>query len=189
MTWDAATRLAPYAEALERGKLEPSEDVLHVSLGEKKLVHLRRLEGGGGWSLVEAYTCASGRRPPSCLEGSEGTPLGLHAVAEKYGEGAPPGMVFIGREATGERYWERADHGPEPRMFVTTRILRLRGLEPGHNAGPGVDSYERYIYIHGTTRPEAFPANLSAGCLTLLDDPLIALYGAVPLGSHVWIGE
>lgn len=72
-------------------------------------------------------------------------------------------------------------------MYVTTRILRLRGLEPGRNAGPGVDTYNRYVYIHGTCRPERFPENLSAGCLTLLDDDLIALYDAVPEGALLWI--
>lgn len=96
-------------------------------------------------------------------------------------------MVFIGREPTGQRYWERADAGPDQRMYVTTRILRLRGLEPGQNAGPGVDTFDRFVYIHGTCHPERFPENLSAGCVILLDDDLIALFDAVPEGSLVWI--
>ena len=178
---------APFREAGIRLQREVPEHVLLVALGEKKLAHWRRPEPSATHRCERVYTCASGLRPPSCVEGSEGTPLGLHEVAEKYGDEAPAGMVFIGREATGERYWERADAGPGQRMFVTTRILRLRGLERGRNAGPGVDSYDRYIYIHGTTRPEAFPANLSAGCLTLLDEPLRALYAAVPVGAWVWI--
>lgn len=167
--------------------MEPTEHVLLVSLGEKKLLHARRREGESEWAEMAAWTCASGKNPPSCRSGSEGTPWGLHVVEEKIGDGAPAGMVFIGREATGERYWERSDYGPDQRMFVTTRILRLRGLEPGLNAGPGVDSYERYIYLHGTTKPERFPENLSAGCLILLDEPLVALYDAVPAGTHLWI--
>jgi L,D-transpeptidase YbiS len=180
---------APYTNALERLKLEPSEDVLLVSLGEKKLWHGRRTKANGGWSLVSTYVCSSGKNPPSCVAGSEGTPLGLHTVAEKCGDGAPPGTVFVGRLSTGERYMDRDDYGPGQRMFVTTRILRLRGLEPGYNAGQGVDSLERFIYIHGTTRPERFPENLSAGCLTLLDGPLLELFAAVPVGTDVWIQE
>lgn len=178
-----------FAEALERLEMGPTDDVLVVSLGEKNLVHWRRSKTGGQWSQRARYDISSGRNPPSCREGSEGTPTGLHRVAEKYGDGAPAGTVFIARDSTGQRYWERDDFGPDQRMFVTTRILRLDGLEPGHNSGPGRDSFERYIYIHGTTKPERFPENLSAGCITLLDEPLIALFDTTPVGSLVWIAE
>jgi lipoprotein-anchoring transpeptidase ErfK/SrfK len=167
--------------------MEVTDDVLLAFLGEKKLEHWRRDPGVAHWRREAIYAVSSGKNPPSCVAGSEGTPWGLHCVAEKFGEGASAGTVFIGRVSTGERYFERQDAGPEQRMFVTTRILRLRGLEAGLNAGAGVDSYDRYIYIHGTTRPEQFPENLSGGCLTLLDEPLIELYGAVPEGSLVWI--
>ena len=34
---------------------------------------------------------------------------------------------------------------------VTTRILWLSGEEDGINKGGNVDSYQRYIYIHGTS--------------------------------------
>ena len=178
---------APYALALERLDLEPPEHVLLVSLGEKNLRHLQRVGPTGEWKVVQEYVCASGKHPPSCRAGSEGTPSGLHTIAEKYGDGAAAGTVFIGRESTGECYWDREDFGPAQRMFVTTRILRLGGLEPGRNAGEGIDSFARYIYIHGTTKPDRFPENLSAGCLTLLDAPLIELYSRVPVGTHVWI--
>ncbi len=177
---------APYADALERLEKGATDDVLLVSLGEQKLEHRRRV-AGGDWALLATCTVSSGKRPPSCREGSLGTPLGLHEVAEKFGDGAPAGTVFVARESTGERYTERPDYGPDQRMLVTTRILRLGGLEPGHNNGGEVDSFARYIYLHGTTHPERFPENLSAGCLTLLDEPLIALYEAVPVGAQVWI--
>ncbi len=98
-------------------------------------------------------------------------------------------MVFEGRVSTGLRYWERNDAGPAQRMLVTTRILRLAGLEAGLNRGEGVDTFERFVYIHGTTRPDQFPENLSAGCITLLDEPLIELYEVAPVGAHVWIQE
>tara|TARA_B110000438_G_C15736144_1_gene616431 strand:- start:888 stop:1184 length:297 start_codon:yes stop_codon:yes gene_type:complete len=98
-------------------------------------------------------------------------------------------MVFISRESTNQRFDEREDYGPDQRMFVTTRILRLGGLEPGLNAGEGVDTFDRYIYIHGTTRPEEFPENQSGGCLVLMDEPLVKLYDEVPAGSLVWIEQ
>mgnify|MGYP002277296883 CR=1 FL=1 len=96
-------------------------------------------------------------------------------------------MVFTARRPTGQRYFDRDDAGPDQPCCVTTRILRLRGLEPGLNAGPGIDSYDRYIYIHGTNFPDRFPENISAGCLLMRDDDLMELYDAVPPGSHVFI--
>ncbi len=152
-----------------------------ADLGEQKLLH------GRGGQVRAAYPFSYSRLPPSCRENSFGTPWGLHAVAEKHGAGAPPGMVFSGRVATGLRWMERADAGPDQPALVTTRILRLRGLEPGLNSGPGCDSFARFIYIHGTNFPERFPENLSKGCLLLRDADLIALFDAVPVGAHVWI--
>lgn len=123
------------------------------------------------------------------MENSLGTPTGLHEVSGKIGDGEHPGMIFKGRVATGECWHERSDAGPDQRNFVTTRILRLRGLEPGHNCGPGVDSHDRFIYIHGTNHPEVFPRNISHGCLLMLDDDLIRLYTSVPEGTHVYIAS
>ena len=97
-------------------------------------------------------------------------------------------MVFKGWVATGQR-WQDMDPDTEDRSLVTTRILRLRGLEPGLNAGPGIGSFERYIYIHGGNHPEQFPENISAGCILMLDDALIDLFNAVPEGSHVFISR
>ena len=136
---------------------------------------------------VAEFPVSSGRNPPSHVEGSGGTPTGLHRVAEKYGAGAPPGTVFVGRRSQGHTFRERPDAGSGQKSLVTTRILRLAGLQPGTNAGPGVDSFARYIYIHGTNRPDAWTANVSAGCLLLRDPDVIRLHDTIPLGSLVWI--
>lgn len=160
-----------------RLSIEPTEHVLHVCLGEKKLRHF--CQG----KLVREYAAAFGINPPSCVENSLGTPTGLHVIDEKIGDGAPEGMVFIGRVPTGKCYWEHA----EERNFVTTRILWLRGLEPGHNAGPGRDSHDRYIYIHGTNLEADFSNARSHGCVLLRNAEVIELYDAVPSGTLVLI--
>lgn len=172
-----------YRDCLERQGLKPSHVVLVADLGEKILHQYReqRPVGELPFSLSEA--------PPSCREGSLGTPWGLHVVCEKYGGGDPAGTVFTGRRATGQTWWQREDAGPLQKNLVTTRILRLRGLEPGLNAGPGRDSYDRYIYIHGTNHPERFPENLSSGCLLMRDEDLVAIYPQVATGTHLWIPE
>jgi lipoprotein-anchoring transpeptidase ErfK/SrfK len=170
-----------YLKCLQKHRLKRRQDVLIAALGEKKLYHYQ------GEACVETYPVSFGKRPRSCQKDSEGTPWGLHELAKKIGSDAPMGMIFTGRVPTGECWHQRPDAGTGQRNFVTTRILRLRGLEPGLNAGGQVDSFDRYIYIHGTNHPEKFPENISSGCLLMLDDDLVQLFDAVETGCHVWI--
>jgi len=172
-----------YRSRLQALRLEETDHVLVARLGEKKLEHWQ------SGRLLWTAPVSSGKRPRSCREGSLGTPWGLHEVAAKHGQGAPPGTVFVGRISTGERWQDRPDPENDPRNHVTTRILRLRGLEPGLNAGPGIDSFDRYIYFHGTNHPDAFPENRSSGCLLMRDGDLVTLFERIPEGTHVWLGE
>ena len=166
-------------KCLERHRFKRTDDVLIVVLGEKIMQHWH------GEELVSQLPVSHSRRPLSCQQDSLGTPWGLHEVAEKHGGDQPAGMVFKGRKPTGQRWQDLPAN--DQTCLVTTRILRLRGLEPGLNYGPGVDSFDRYIYIHGTNHPDKFPENISAGCLTMLDEPLIDLYEKIAEGSHVFI--
>ena len=172
-----------YLRCLEKHGLKRTHHALIAALGEKKL-HIYQ-SGENLHSIPFSF----GRNPVSCKQDSLGTPVGLHKVVDKIGDDAPKGMIFKGRVPTGECWHEREDAGPGQRNFVTTRILRLQGLEAGLNAGPGVDSYERLIYIHGTNHPEVFPENNSHGCLLILDDDLIELFELIDTGTHVFITE
>jgi lipoprotein-anchoring transpeptidase ErfK/SrfK len=89
--------------------------------------------------------------------------------------------------ATGQCWQDARGQGNDGGSLVTTRILRLGGLEPGLNKGEGIDSFDRYIYIHGTNHPDRFPENISAGCILMLDEALIELFDLVTEGSHVLI--
>jgi lipoprotein-anchoring transpeptidase ErfK/SrfK len=71
---------------------------------------------------------------------------------------------------------------------ITTRILWLEGLDPGHNQGGNVDSHQRYIYIHGTANQNAIGQPTSCGCIHLADAELIPLFDLIPAGALVWIG-
>lgn len=137
--------------------------------------------------MIAEYRVSSGRNPPGNVEGSGGTPPGLHRVVEKYGGGEPPGTVFVGRRSQGHTFRQRPDFGRHQKSLVTTRILRLAGLQRGINAGPGIDSFERFIYIHGTNRADAWIENVSAGCILMRDPDIIHLHDLVPTGSLVWI--
>ena len=141
-----------------------------------------------GGELARAFAVSTSLKPPSNTKDSLGTPLGLHVVAEKIGHGQPPGVVFKARVPTGRHFSELSEKENECNL-VTTRVLWLRGLEPGVNQGGAVDSHDRYIYIHGSNHEERIGKPQSAGCILMRNLDVIELFDAVRVGDHVWIGE
>jgi len=139
-------------------------------------------------ALRKSYTVSTSRRPPSNLKDSLGTPRGLHAIAERIGAGAPPGIVFRGRIATGRHFGELPPE-EQANNLITTRILWLRGLEPGVNAGGDVDSHDRYIYIHGTNHEDRLGTPASGGCVQMRNTEIIELHDGVRPGDLVWIED
>jgi len=156
---------------------DPGELYLVVSIEEQTLLVC------ANGAIVERYDASTSRFGIGNRENSLRTPLGLHRIKEKFGHGAPPGRVFRDREDTGEDW----DHGQNGDNLILTRILRLEGLEEGINKGPGVDSYERYIYIHGTGREDLIGTPLSHGCVVLRNHDVIRLFEAVKEGTLVYI--
>ncbi len=162
--------------------IKPTVRLLLVSLNGQTL---RFFEGG---RLTKTFVVSTSKRPASNVKGSLGTPQGLHTIAEKIGAGSPPGIVFKGRRSTGFHY--REHHPAEgDGDFVTSRILWLRGLEPGVNAGGEVDSHGRYIYIHGTNHEAELGRPASHGCVRMGNLDIVELFEHVRTGDLVWIGS
>jgi hypothetical protein len=161
--------------------IKPADRVLVVRIGTQTLQFYRN-------SLpVKSYVISTSLRPPSNLKDSLGTPRGLHTIAERIGGGQPPGMVFKSRVPTGHHFSEYGDEENARSNLITTRILWLRGLEPGFNAGGNVDSYERYVYIHGTNHEDKLGQPQSGGCVLVEARELIEIYDEVRTGDHVLI--
>jgi hypothetical protein len=139
-------------------------------------------------ALRQSYVVSTSLRPPSNVKDSLGTPRGLHHIAEKVGAGAPPGTVFKGRVNLGKHFLE-LDEEHAARNLITTRILWLRGLEAGINAGGDVDTYNRYIYIHGTNREDRLGSPASSGCIQMNNLEIAGLFEMVRTGDHVWIED
>ena len=135
------------------------------------------------------YPISSSRRGAGERAGSHKTPRGWHRVVRWIGDGAPAGMVFASRRATGSvlsRSELRSGGGPD---LIVTRILRLRGLEPGRNAGRGVDSYARFIYIHGTNQEHLLGRPASHGCIRMSNRDVIDLFRRTRgRPTFCWIG-
>ncbi|MCX6938573.1 MAG: L,D-transpeptidase [Verrucomicrobia bacterium] len=162
--------------------IKPADRLLVVRIGAQTLQFFR------GGELVRAYPACTSLKPPSNVKDSLGTPRGLHEIAERIGGEQPAGMVFKSRRPTGRHFSEHEDNG----NLITSRILWLRGLEPGRNAGRDehgnvVDTYDRYVYIHGTNREDRLGHPHSAGCVLLGNQDIVGLYDEVRVGDHVVI--
>jgi lipoprotein-anchoring transpeptidase ErfK/SrfK len=172
------------SERLKGLGLPSAEDCIVVSIDQQKLWHIRG-------QVCETYVVSTARAGRGCIEDSHQTPDGLHQVAEKIGDGAFPGMVFKARQSTGKLASEWAT--PEDNL-ITSRILWLEGLEPGHNQGVAadgkvVDTRRRFVYIHGTNQAAKLGQPNSHGCVLLSDTDVIRLFDLVPVGTRVLIRD
>ena len=114
---------------------------------------------------------------------SNRTPLGLHRIAAKIGGGWPIGTVFKGRVPIGFTWLG------VPEASIVHRIFWLEGLEPGFNRGGNVDSYRRYIYVHGFSDETTLGRPASRGCIHLAAADLLPLFQQIPQGTLLWICE
>lgn len=130
-----------------------------------------------GDTLLRRYVISTSGYGLGTEPGSNKTPTGRFSIAEKHGDGAPPGEIFISRQPTG-RFGEEGD----PNDHVQTRILWLDGLDP-ENA----NTYSRYIYIHGTNAESQLGVPVSHGCIRMSNLDVIDLYDRVAAGTLVEI--
>lgn len=131
----------------------------------------------GSWPVSTALKGIGGE------ENSFKTPPGWHRIDRKIGAGAEAGTVFSSREPTGER-WQGETCETD---LILTRILTLDGLEDGVNRGPGCDSRERYIYIHGSNHEEHIGRPASCGCVRMSNADVTALFDAAQEGDLILI--
>ena len=121
------------------------------------------------------------------LKDSYKTPLGLHCIKEKIGDDMPENEVFIGRQPQGLLDDLIANNVGLSEDIITSRILWLDGLQPGINKEGDVDTYDRYIYIHGTVDEESIGTPASHGCIRMRNRDVIDLYDRVDIGCVVKI--
>jgi len=143
------------------------------------LVHVpsQTLDLIDGGELVRRYAISTSRFGLGSEPGSNKTPTGKFRIAEKHGDGAEPGEIFISRVATGRIGGETDDHD-----HVQTRILWLAGIDADN-----ANTYERYIYIHGTNAESRLGSPASFGCVRMGNADVIDLYDHVPVGAEVEI--
>ncbi len=138
-------------------------------------------------TLWKTYFISTSRKSPSCVENSNSTPTGLHKIDGKIGAGEPLWTVFRARKPCGA--FSRQPPQERQKNLITTRIMRLRGLEEGINSGTGVDTYNRYVYIHGTNQEDKIGSPNSHGCILLNNADVAELFDVVNDGDLVLISE
>ena len=171
-----------FAAAVARGL--PREGVLLVVDVEKQ--RLRVITRRGVWQVFRVSTAANGL---GNVSGSNATPPGWHRVAKWIGDGAPAGQMFQSRRRTRHVFAPAAWQMPEGEDLILSRILRLAGLEPGMNQGAGIDTFARYIYIHGTNHEQRLGQPASHGCVRMANRDMIALFDFTQgRPTWCWIG-
>lgn len=157
------------------------KELLFVSIKQQRIYLIRH------GHMVTSYPVSTSKFGNGGKANSKKTPLGLHQIENKIGKGVPirgiiKAGVYIGEEADLEHY-----PVPIEGDFVTTRLLWLKGLEPGKNLGGNVDSYTRRIYIHGTPEEGLIGKPSSHGCIRMTNHEVIELFKLVEKGLHVLI--
>jgi len=167
--------------------LKNDEIALVIDVSEQKLYVIKNYE------VIKAYSVSTSKYGTGNIEGSNKTPLGMHKIVKKIGENKPIGTIIVGGKALDKKIpvYELLKKGeiPDSLSFMTTRALRLQGLEEKVNVGLGVDTYQRHIYIHGTPYENLIGKPSSNGCIRMKNKDIIELFKIVKEGTLVYIIE
>ena len=181
MPLDVFQENARVNQSCEALSITPTPRVIIVSIADQTLTLLN--EG----QIERVFPISTSKNPPSCLADSYGTPTGLHKLGDKIGDGEPVGMVFKGRLPI--KHYSKFSQEEQTANLITTRIIRIQGLEPGKNLGTGCDSYERYVYIHGTNHEDRIGQPFSGGCVEMLNRDVVEFFDTIKEGDLLWITE
>jgi len=125
--------------------------------------------------ILRTYTISTSQFGEGSAAGSRKTPLGHFYIAEKIGDAAALGEIFVSRVATG-RFGKDGD----PSDFVETRIMWLSGLDSDN-----ANTHARYIYIHGTNSESKLGTRASFGCVRMSNKDVVDLFDRVSVGTLV----
>ena len=154
---------------------------IEVDISEQRLYLMEN-------SIIKAsYPISTSKYGEGSIENSFKTPLGKHSIKEMIGEEVKINTIFTSRintkrSATIIDQFEDTDND-----YVTSRIMWLDGEEDGFNKGGNVDSFRRYIYIHGTHEEGLIGTKASHGCIRMFNYDVIELFNLVNIGTKVVI--
>ena len=131
-----------------------------------------------GEELEREWPVSTAAKGVGFSPGSHRTPTGRFVIVQRIGEGQEPGTIFVARKPVG--HWQPGESMDKD--HVLTRIIRISGLEP-ENA----NTFDRFIYFHGTHREDKLGTPASCGCIRLSNEHIIELHDLVEPGMTVEI--
>jgi len=156
-----------------------TNSVLIVNIAKQRMYYYQ------GSRLIKTYKISTSKYGIGSRAGSKKTPLGVHWIKKKFGKNAKIGTIFKARRNTGKIVKIVVDDSPTKADYVTSRIMWLQGLERGKNKGYRIDSFKRYIYIHGTGEEGRIGRPASHGCVRMYNNDVIELFIKIPVYSIV----
>ncbi len=145
---------------------------LEVSVDDQLLRHFR------GTDLVRTFVISTAAKGVGFTPDSHRTPTGRFVIVQKIGDGMSEGTRFVSREPVGQ--WQPGEACDKD--LVLTRVIRISGLDPDN-----ANTFDRFIYLHGTNREDLLGTPASCGCIRLSNRDVIELHDLVEPGMEVVI--
>jgi lipoprotein-anchoring transpeptidase ErfK/SrfK len=150
-----------------------NQTCIHISVARQQL-KLKR-----GRRTERTFPISTSKFGLGSKEGSMKTPIGRFRIAEKIGENLPTTTAYKSRKPL--RASKKALASDD---LIMSRILWLDGLE-ARNA----NTYDRYVYIHGTNHEEAIGQPASHGCIRMRNKDVAELFDLVDVDTPVVIAD
>ena len=160
----------------------PSErlsEFLYVGIRRQRMYYFKNNQ------IVSSYPISTSSKGAGNQMGSYKTPTGLHQIAEKIGDNAPLGTLFINKKNTGKVVLINKSETPVKKDEITSRVLSLKGLQQDINKGKKFDTFSRGIYIHGTSDEASIGQPSSHGCVRMKNDDIMELFDLLSVGTKV----
>lgn len=166
-------------EILTKVEVPTNSQFITIS-GENQRLYLYKYINDEKVDLIKEYVISTGKNGYGNTPRTGKTPLGLHMISGKSGQGAPEGTVFYSGKPSKlitKIYTDKKDRNND---LVITRVLFIIGLEDINT-----NTASRRIYIHGTNEEGLLGRPASHGCIRLSNKDIIELYNLVEKGTYV----
>jgi lipoprotein-anchoring transpeptidase ErfK/SrfK len=145
------------------------EYVIVINITDQRLIVYKN------YKEIIKYTISTSKYGEGSEEGSNKTPLGAHYIKEHIGNNEDPLTIFRNRIPTNIKTKIITEKISTDKDIICSRILWLDGLEEDKNKGSNIDSFSRYIYIHGTNEEGLLGEKSSHGCIRMSNSDIINL--------------
>jgi hypothetical protein len=156
-------------------------EVVYISVRNQKMYYIKNDV------VINSYDVSTAKNGIGNQEGSNKTPVGMHSVKEKHGSNIPLNGLFKNRKYYGQIAEIITDTTSSKTDDITTRIMWLTGEETNINKDKNIDSFNRYIYIHGTSEEGKIGTPASHGCIRMRNIDVLNLYNKIRVGTKVLI--